>query len=529
MNRLAGIDAAFLYLETPSMHSHVVGSVVLDPSTAREPVTGGRMAELVRERLHLLEPFRRRLAWVPFNLSHPMWIEDPDFDLESHIHTTTLRAPGSMRELADLVGDIASRPLDRSRPLWELWLVDGMAGGLVAMVTKIHHAAIDGVTGADLMAHLFDLSADALAPPRPEEPWAPEATPSDMELTAGAIVHVLSNPVRVAKLVRRTVQTVADVLAQARTPSDDGGPSPALPFTAPRTRWSAAITPHRVVAFGNARLDDIRFVKSTFETTVNDVVLTACTMTLRRYLADHDDLPDQPLVCSVPVSVHGRSEHDSINQVSSMFVRLPVQLDDPVAMLRAIHGETKVAKVMQDAIGADTLQDFAQFIPPAVFNQAMRLYSSLNLANRHRPVHNLIISNVPGPPVPLYAAGARVRSVVPFGPLLEGAGLNITVLSNTGNVDFGVIGCPELVPDIWDIADGFGEAVAELRARADEHVAASAAPAKRRAAASKAPAKKATAKKKATAPKKRATAKKKAAPKKQAAPVLTREPLERLD
>jgi diacylglycerol O-acyltransferase / wax synthase len=167
------------------------------------------------------------------------------------------------------------------------------------------------------------------------------------------------------------------------------------------------------------------------------------------------------------VSVHGKTEADSVKQVSAMFVRLPVQLDDPVEVLRSISAETRVAKVMHDAIGADTLQDVAQFIPPTVFNRAMRLYSDLRLADRHRPVHNVVISNVPGPPIPLYAAGARVKAVIPFGPLLEGAGLNITVLSNTGNVDFGVIGCRELVPDIWDIADGFGTAVADLRARAE--------------------------------------------------------------
>jgi WS/DGAT/MGAT family acyltransferase len=273
--------------------------------------------------------------------------------------------------------------------------------------------------------------------------------------------------VRLARTVRRSVATAADVVRQARTP-DEAGTSPALPFMAPRTRWSAAITPRRAVAFGHAHLEDLKVVKSTFGTTVNDAVLAACTLTLRSWLAAHDDLPDQPLLCSVPVSVHDRSATESINKVSVMFVRLPVQLDDPVAVLRTIHDETRAAKVMHHAIGADTLQDFAQFMPPAVFNQAMRLYSSLNLADHHRPVHNVVISNVPGPPVPLYAAGATVDAVYPFGPVIEGAGLNITVLSNRGNVDFGVIACRDLVPDLWDIADGFGTAVARLRAAADE-------------------------------------------------------------
>lgn len=468
MQRLTGMDASFLYMETPSMHAHVVGTMVLDPSTSPEPYSYERVVDLIQERIHLLEPFRRRLVWVPFNLSHPVWIEDPDFDIERHVQRSVARAPGSMHELAEIVGDVAGRPLDRSRPLWELWVVEGLEGGQLAMVTKMHHSAIDGVTGADLMAHLFDLTPDAPPPPPPSEPWSPDPVPSDATLVAGALQHNLGNPLRMVKVLRRTARGVADVIRQQRDAAAADRVQPALPFQAPRVRWSAAITPHRVVAFGKATLDDMKVVKSTFGTTVNDVVLAATTMTLRRYLQAHDDLPDVPLVCSCPVSVHGKTDSEGTNQVSTMFVRLPVHLDDPVEVLRCINAETKEAKILQSAIGADTLQDFAQFIPPAVFNRAMRLYSGWNLADRHRPIHNLIVSNVPGPPIPLYAAGAQVRGVFPFGPLLEGAGLNVTVLSNMGHVDFGVIACRELVPDVWSIADGFGEAVLELRKLADE-------------------------------------------------------------
>jgi len=491
MQRLSGMDASFLYMETPSMHSHVVGTLVLDPSTSPEPFTFDRVVGLIRDRIHLLDPFRRRLVPVPFNLSHPVWIEDPDFDIEAHLHRVTAPPPGSMHELADIVGEIAGLPLDRSRPLWDLTVVEGLEDGHVAMVTKMHHAAIDGITGADLMAHLFDLTADAEGPPPPEEPWRPEEVPSDVELVRDALVHNLANPMRAAKVVRRTLRGVVDVVQTQREAAAESRPQPALPFQAPRVRWSASITPHRVVAFGKATLEDMRVVKSTFGTTVNDVVLAATTMTLRRYLQAHDDLPDVPLVCSCPVSVH--SEHgEGTNQVSSMFVRLPVQLADPVEVLRTINAETKEAKIMQSAIGAETLQDFVQFIPPTLFNRAMRLYSGLNLADRHRPVHNLIVSNVPGPPIPLYAAGAQVKGVFPFGPLLEGAGLNVTVLSNMGHVDFGVIACRELVPDVWQIADGFGDAVLALRKLADEAGAPPAPKAQRkRAAAKKAAAKKA--------------------------------------
>jgi WS/DGAT/MGAT family acyltransferase len=467
MKPLSGMDASFLYMETPSQLAHVVGTIILDPS-AGEGFSYERMVEVLRNRMHLLEPFRRRLVTVPFNLGHPVWIEDPDFDLESHIHRVAVRPPGTMHEVAEIVADIASRPLDRTRPLWELTLIEGLDDGNVGFVTKMHHAAIDGVTGADLMANLFDLEPNAPDPEPPDEPWHGEAVPTELELMVRAVQGVASRPRTMAKVLTRTVRSVSSIVARQREASGTDRPSAALPFTAPKVKWSGAITPHRSVAFGKAALDDMRQIKSAFGTTVNDVVLAACTQTLRQYLIAHDDLPDIPLVCSVPVSVHGATEHEGTNQVSTMFVRLPVQIEDPVEQLRTINAETREAKEMQNAIGADLLQDFAQFIPPTLFNRAMRLYSNLNLADRHRPVHNLIVSNVPGPPIPLYTAGAQVMGVYPFGPLLEGAGLNLTVLSNMGHVDFGVIACRELVPDAWDIADGFAEAVLLLKKRAEE-------------------------------------------------------------
>src|SRR3954467_13050090 len=472
MKPLSGMDASFLYMETPSQLAHVVGTLILDP-TAGEGFSYERMLAVLRNRMHLLDPFRRRLVFVPFNLGHPVWIDDPDFDLEAHVHRITVRAPGTMREVGEIVADIASRPLDRSRPLWELHLIEGMDDGRLGFVTKIHHCAIDGVTGSDLMANLFDLAPDAPDPEPPDEPWRGEAVPNDVELLAHAMQGIARRPRTMAKVLMRTAQSVGSIVARQREASADNRPSPAMPFTAPRVKWSGAITPHRTIAFGKANLDDMRHIKSVFGTTVNDVVLAACTQTLRQYLIAHDDLPDVPLVCSVPVSVHGKTEHEGTNQVSTMFVRLPVHIEDPVEQLRTINAETREAKEMQNAIGADLLQDFAQFVPPALFNRAMRLYSNLNLADRHRPVHNLIVSNVPGPPIPLYIAGAQCVGVYPFGPLLEGAGLNLTVLSNMGHVDFGVIACRELVPDVWSISDGFADAVLLLKKRADEEATAS--------------------------------------------------------
>ena len=467
MERLSGMDASFFYMETPDMHFHVMGTILLDPSTMPGGYSFERIKENIASRLHLIPPFRRRLVEVPFNLAHPLWIEDPDFDLDSHVHRIGLPAPHTMRELAEFVGHLASSPLDRSRPLWEMWVVEGLEDGNVAIVTKMHHSAIDGVTGADLMVHLFDLEPEG----QPAEPPAAgdrpaDHKPNDIELVAGAVTSAITQPFGLARMLTRTVRTVFNIVQNQRQPD---APPATLPFTAPHTPFNGAITRHRSVAYSRASLDDLKTIKKAFGCTINDVVLAACSITMRRWLADHGGVPDKPLVASIPISVHDVvTDSPGVNKVSAMLVRLPTNLEDPVAVIESVHEDTKGAKEFHKAMGADMLTGLAEFAPPRLLNRASRLYSQLNLANRHRPLHNIVISNIPGPPVPLYTSGARVLATYPMGPILEGAGLNITVLSNMGNVDFGAIACKELVPDIWDVADGFAEAVAILKKAAAE-------------------------------------------------------------
>ena len=504
MNRLAPIDAAFLYMETPSSHMHVTGVIIVDPSTMRGGYSFEAIREMLASRIHLLPPYRRRLLTVPFHLSDPVFIEDPDFDITNHVHRMAVPPPGGREELAEIIGDVAGRALDRGKPLWETVVVEGSADGTIALVCKVHHACIDGVTGADLMSQLFVLEPDAPEPPPPAEEWTPDRIPSDLELLADAGRDRLLDPLRGLRGLGRLGSTVVRTASSA-IGRDDDERAPALPFTAPKTKFTGALTPHRSVAFGQADFDDLHVTKKVFDVKINDVVLAACTMALRRYLEDHDDLPDKPLVSMEPVSVHGEGTQEGTNQVSSMAVRLPVQLDDPVDQLLEIREDTTAAKEMHNAIGADVLRDLTQFAPPVLFNRAMRLYSSMGLASHHRPVQNLVISNVPGPPIPLYCAGARVVAVYPFGPLIEGAGLNITVLSNMGNMDFGVIGCTETAPDLWSLADGFGQAVKDLRAAADAVLAEREAGAAATVEVPPAPAKK-------RAPRKKAAAKKAASP-----------------
>ncbi len=465
MQRLSGMDASFLYTETPTGHMHVTGVIVIDGAEMVGGYDFERLVELIDTRLHRLPPFRRRLVEVPLSFDHPVWIEDPEFDLRNHMHRVAWPAPGGQPELAHLVGDLMSRPLDRQRPLWEMWVAEGGADGRVALISKVHHAAIDGVTGADLMSQLFDLEPDAPPVEAPEEPWEPEPVPTDTQLLVDAVAARVKDPLRAVRAASRTVNSLGAMVGTVVNRGEER--TPAMPFTGPRTRFTGSLSPDRAIAFGKAPLEDLKVVKDTYGCKLNDVVLATCSVALRSYLGDHDEVPDRPLLVMCPVSTHGQGSSEGTNQVSSMAVRLPVQLEDPVDQLLEIYEDTKVAKEMSTAIGADMLSDITQFAPPVLFNQAMRLYAASGLADRHVPVQNGVISNVPGPPFPLWVAGAPVIAVYPLGPLIEGAGINITVISNMGRLDFGVVADRRLAPDIWALAEHWEQAVADLRARAD--------------------------------------------------------------
>ena len=458
MERMSGLDATFLYFETPSMHMHVLGVIVFDPSTASEPYSFERVKEVMASRLHLVTPFRRKLAPIPFNLHHPVWVEDAEFDLDYHIRRVGCPEPGGEKELAELVGDIASRPLDRSRPLWEMYIVEGLQNGYVASVAKMHHATIDGVSGANLMVHLFDLEPN---PPAPADipAWEPEKMPSEAERIAYAVTSRLRRPLNVFKVVPDTVKSVVNIVQRRR--SEGGGM--AAPFTAPRTSFNGPVTPHRRVAFATTSLDEVKQIKKAYGVTVNDVVLTIVSGALRKYLAGRNELPDKSLIATCPVSVRDDTkEAIGSNQVSAMFTSLNTHIEDPLERLKAIHEANKNAKSEHNALGANILTDWAEFAAPTTFSLAARMYTGLKLADRHPVVHNLVISNVPGPPFPLYFAGAKLVGLNPLGPIMDGAGLNITVLSYVDNVDWGFIACREMMPDLWDLADAIGDQQAEL-------------------------------------------------------------------
>lgn len=464
MQRLTGLDASFLYLETPSAHMHVAGLMILDPSSIEGGVTLERVREVYGQRLHLAPPFRRRLVEVPFGLHHPLWIEDPDFDIEFHIRATALPSPGTQEQLATLVGRLVALPLDRTRPLWEVWVIEGLEDGNVACLSKVHHAAIDGASGNEMTVALLDLTPE-IARHEPEVEWKADRIPTDLELLGYAANSLARQPVRVAKAGWKTAGAVAAVRRRNReAPNLTPPPSP---FAAPRTSFNTAITPRRSFAFTTVSLPAVKAIKAATGSTVNDVVLALCAGALRRYLDGRGELPDDPLVAMVPVSVRTEEEKDAMgNRVTSMFASLATDVDDPLERLSVIHDCMAEVKEQQKAIGADTLGDWAEFAAPALAGRAARLYSRTKMADRHRPLFNVTISNVPGPPFPLYSIGARMVANYPVGPIMDGGGLNMTVMSYLDRLDFGLQACPDVLPDVWSVAEGLQVALDELLAAA---------------------------------------------------------------
>jgi WS/DGAT/MGAT family acyltransferase len=459
MQRLTGLDASFLYLETPTSHMHVASLIVLDPSDAAEPITRDKVKAVFAGRLHLAPPFRRRLVEVPLGLHHPLWIEDPDFDIDFHVRATALPSPGTAEQLATTVGRLVAQPLDRSRPLWEVWLIEGLEGGKVACLSKVHHAAIDGASGNELTVAMLDLSPE-IAEHVPEEEWVPDGVPNEVELLGYAASSLARQPLRVAKAAARTAGAVRAVRRRNRESPRLAPPSP---FSAPRTSFNAPITPRRSYAFRSLSLPAVKAIRKHTGATVNDVVLALCGGALRRYLDERGEAVDGPLVAMVPVSVRSDDERDALgNRVTSVFASLATDVDDPVERLEAIHDGMVDVKEQQQAIGADTLTDWTEFAAPALAGTAARLYSRMRISGRHRPLFNVTISNVPGPPFPLYSIGARAEAIYPIGPIMEGGGLNMTVMSYLDSLDFGLLACPDVLPDVWHLAEGLQVALDDL-------------------------------------------------------------------
>ncbi|HEX3823367.1 MAG TPA: wax ester/triacylglycerol synthase family O-acyltransferase [Mycobacteriales bacterium] len=464
MQQLTGLDAAFLAIETPAMYGHVGSVCILDPASAETPITLASLTDLIEARLHLIPPFRRRLVDVPLGLDQPYWIEDPDFDIEYHVRELALPAPGDDQQLAEQAARLHARHLDRRRPLWELYLIHGLANDRVAIYTKVHHAAIDGVSGNDILSAVLDITPEGREDDEDIPPRVVESEPSAISMLARSAWSLAGNPVRGARLtysLARSLPLLAASPGRPRLPVIDrllGRDANVIlssaGLRAPSTPFNKPIGPHRRWAFRTVPFEDVRAVKNASGTTINDVVMALCAGALRRYLDDHDALPDAPLVAAVPVSVRTEEQKGAGgNRVSSIIAALPTSIDDPAERLEATHEAMRAAKEQHGAMPADLLTDVAQFAMPALAGQAARLSARLRLLERINPF-NLIISNVPGPNIPLYYAGAKLLQYYPLSAIADGQGLNITVMSYGGGMHFGLIADRDLVPDL-DLLAGF--------------------------------------------------------------------------
>src|ERR1700712_1610042 len=485
MERLSGLDASFLYLETSAQLLHVCGVILLDPETIPDGYSYEKFKAELERRISGVPMFHRRLKQVPLGIDHPVWVEDDDFDIDRHVHRMALPSPGGRAELADLCGHIAGIPLDRSRPLWEFFVIEGLESGQVVVFTKMHHSTVDGVSGANAIS--FMCSLEPGAPPLESAPADQHSrTPSDVELLARGVVSNLAKPVQVAKLVGPTAGVLTRTIGRARS-----GTAMAAPLRAPRTSFNGTITGHRTIAIEDLSLDKIKEIKNAVPgATVNDVVLTLCGGALRRYLNERGELPTSSLVASVPVSVRGKGKKEGgSNKVSTIFSRLGTDIEDPLDRLAQVSEGNTNAKDHHKAIPADTLQDWAEFAAPRTFGLAVRMVSSLRLADSGPVIHNLVISNVPAPPVPLYFMGAKIEGLYPLGPVFHAAGLNVTVMSSDGKIHVGAIACRELVPEPWKLVEKFPQELDALHAEVTGKKAA------KKSAAKKSPAKKGAAKK----------------------------------
>ncbi|MFL6091255.1 MAG: WS/DGAT/MGAT family O-acyltransferase [Aeromicrobium sp.] len=481
MRQLSNLDAQFLALEDGRTHGHVSVLATYDPVTADgRRVDATLIRELVEQRLPLLPPLRWRLASVPFGLDHPYWVDHSSFDLDYHIRELALPDPGDDRQLAEQVARIIARPLDRSRPLWELYVIHRLADGSVALLTKLHHAAVDGVSGAEVMGTLLDPTPDG----RPASALVPvrdEAFPSEWEMLALGVTGMWRQPVRALRAGPRTLPHLDDVptlralpgvkaiasasrrVKRALPVNRDGGVLEGQDLVAPRTRFQGPISAHRSVAFGSLPLSDVKTVKDRFGCTVNDVVVTVCAAALRSWLAEQGELPDQPLAAFIPISVRTPEQRGTYgNRVSVMLAELPTDEPDPAARLHRVATAMNAAKARHKAMPASLLTDANHFIPPALFARAAGVTARLAAVPAINSAVNVAISNVPGPPETLYCGGAAQRSQFPISGVLHGVGLNITVFSYRDQLGFGIVADRTQLDDAWPLLDAARKALDEL-------------------------------------------------------------------
>lgn len=457
---ITGLDATFLYGETPTSHMHV-GSVAIIEGSLEWDI----FKDIIESRIHQFPLLRKRLMMVPFNIDYPYWVDDPHFNLDLHIKRIALPKPGEWKNLREVASSIFSEPLDRSRPLWHYTFVEGIDGikqvpkGSVAVISKIHHVAIDGVAGANMLSLLFDMTSKPAEIKKPKE-FNPKGLPNEFELIAHSAVSFAKNPLKLPKIIANTVTATAKVGMLSRVQHLD---LPTAPFTAPKTPLNGIIAAQRKWNSIILSLDRIKKIKAVMGTTVNDVILAFSAGALRRYLLEKGKLPGKPLVAMVPISVREKKDEKAGgNMVSNMLIQLATNIEDPIERLEKIHENTILGKTYQGAMGAKSIANMAEVVPYGIANQAAKLYTRYHLSKMHNPVFNVVITNVPGPQFPLYLQGHKLFAIMGTAPIIDGMGLIITIFSYNGEVTISSTSDSNSMPDIDNFSRYIREAANEL-------------------------------------------------------------------
>jgi diacylglycerol O-acyltransferase / wax synthase len=457
-DRLTALDTSFLHLEDGSAHMHVASVMLFEGP----PPPYDELLEAIERRLHLVPRYRQRLAHVPLGQGRPKWVDDPHLNLRYHVRSTALPGPGSEDQLKDLAGRVFSQQLDRDKPLWEVWMVEGLADGRFAMLSKTHHALVDGISGVDIISVLFDTSPDPAAPPDPGDRWLPRPLPSRAQLLGEALLERSTIPAELTRSLRAVFRGPRRIAAGARDAAVGVGAMAWAGLNpAPTSPYNRSIGPHRRFTWVRADLGEIKAIKNELGGTVNDVVLATVAGALGKHLRGRGQNTDGlELKAMIPVSVRADVERGALgNRVAAMMAPLPVWCQDPVARLDIVSEELKGLKSSGQAVGAQVLTDLSGFAPATVMNQASRLVA------RQR-MFNLVVTNVPGPQFPLYLAGRRMLDPFPMVPLAKNQGIGIALLSYAGKINFGLVGDFDLLWDLDDFAEDVRESLDELAAAA---------------------------------------------------------------
>jgi diacylglycerol O-acyltransferase / wax synthase len=457
-DRLTGLDSSFLHLERDAAHMHVAGCMVFDG----EAPTYDELVEQISGRLHLVPRYRQRLAFVPFNQGRPVWVDDPHFNIAFHVRHTALPSPGGEAQLKRLTGRVFSQALDRSRPLWEIWLVEGLSDERFALLSKTHHALVDGVSGVDIATVLFDTSPDPMPVAAPDHEWVARPVPSGAQLLADALLERATVPAEIVRGVRATLRGPRQLATRiARAVGGVGAMARAGLQAAPPSPLNVRIGPHRRFTWVRGDLQQFKTIKNALGGTVNDVVLTVVAGALGRYLRVHGEATeDLVLRAMVPISVRADVERGALgNRVAAMWAPLPIGLTDPVQRLLTISRDMDGIKESGQAIGAQVLTELTGFAPPTIMAQAARLQARQRL-------FNLVVTNVPGPQFPLYMLGRELEAMFPMVPLAENQALGIAIMSYNGQLNFGLNADYDAMPDLEAVADELRASIEELAAAA---------------------------------------------------------------